>query len=878
MTSDSPPSAGWHDHGGSAFAAIASLAVCQAPTFVCICDGQLRPRFLNAAGRTMVGLPVDTRIADYDLLDFFTPRHRVVVEAIGLPAILGGEGHWAEDLCLRGLTDPSREIEVRWSAYALRRDGGELMGAAAFTTDISARRQAERALHDQRMLLDSLLDDLPVGVGIYDRHGGLLRSNQRLRDYPGLAHLSSGEPATSSRWQSDDGDNRQIPPEYHPGARALRGETVVPGVDLLYDDANDASRHWLRVSAVPVSREGDGSDQAMVVVQDVDDLKRAAERIEAARAVLASQFRFLDATLSSIPDLVYAFDRQRRFAYANAAMLALFDIPAEEMLGKTFADLGYPGDLADRLNRHIDRILQDGVTVQDEVFYRSPTGQAAYFSFLWGPVHDEDGSVELVVGVSRDTSERHAVEERLRTSEARLRAATDLVGLGIYSWDPATGVLDWDERLRAMWGLPPGAAVDMETYESGIDPDDLGRVRSAIAACIDPAGDGRYGIEYRVRGRDDGIIRHIATSGRTTFEQGRPVSFIGAAIDVSGQRRAEAAIRASEAQFRSFAAHSSNLIWIGDPSAGTIIYRSAAYERIWGQSCGDAPISVAEWMKDVHLDDRQQVEHALATVEAGEVALFEYRLIRPIDGAIRWLRDTSFPIPDETGLVTRIGGITEDLTQEDVRQVYIVSASPDEARRLASLVRGVGYRVRTFGSASAFLDMAPVLTPGCVLVDLRKARDDGLSIPRELKARSLTLPTIVLDALGAGVAAAVAAMKAGAVDYVIETGEADLNVTLATSMAECHGAIRPATRDDNAGARVGRLTSRERDVLVGLVEGGTNKSIAQKLRISPRTVELHRAQVMNRLDASNLTELLQIALAAGVAPSVGETRPQRRTS
>jgi FixJ family two-component response regulator len=222
--------------------------------------------------------------------------------------------------------------------------------------------------------------------------------------------------------------------------------------------------------------------------------------------------------------------------------------------------------------------------------------------------------------------------------------------------------------------------------------------------------------------------------------------------------------------------------------------------------------------------------------------------------------------------------LSEDLTQEDVRQVYIVSASPDEARRLASLVRGVGYRVRTFGSASAFLDMAPVLTPGCVLVDLRKARDDGLSIPRELKARSLTLPTIVLDALGAGVAAAVAAMKAGAVDYVIETGEADLNVTLATSMAECHGAIRPATRDDNAGARVGRLTSRERDVLVGLVEGGTNKSIAQKLRISPRTVELHRAQVMNRLDAGNLTELLQIALAAGVAPSVGETRPQRRTS
>ena len=587
---------------------------------------------------------------------------------------------------------------------------------------------------------------------------------------------------------------------------------------------------------------------------------------------------FLETKLSWIPDFVYAFDRQRRFAYANPAMLALLERSADEVLGKNFADLGYPQDLASLLNSHIDRVLEEGVTVDDEVFYRSRSGHPAYYAYLWGPVRGEDGSVELVVGVSRDTSERRAFEEELRKSEARLRAATDLVGLGVYSWDPDTGVLDWDEHLRAMWGLPPDAAVDTKTYEAGIHPDDLDRVRSAIAACVDPAGEGRYSIEYRVRGRDDGITRHIATSGRTTFAQGRAVSFIGAAIDVSAQRRSEAAIRASEAQFRSFAAHSSNLIWIGDPIAGTIIYRSAAYERIWGQSCGAAPISLAEWMKDVHLDDRQQVEHALATVEAGEVAMFEYRIVRPVDGAIRWLRDTSFPIPDEIGVVSRIGGITEDLTQKDARQVYVVSARPDEARRLAGLVRAIGYRVRTFEGASAFLDMAPVLAPGCVLVDLRKARDEGLSIPRELKARSLTLPTIVLDSLGAGVAAAVAAMKAGAVDYVIETSEADLIATLANSMAERHGAIRPTTPDDNASARVGRLTPRERDVLGGLVEGGTNKSIAQRLGISPRTVELHRAQVMNRLNASNLTELLTIALAAGVAPSIGEGRNQRRTT
>jgi PAS domain S-box-containing protein len=729
----------------------------------------------------------------------------------------------------------------------------------------------ERALRAQSPLLASILDTLPLGVGIYDHHGHLVHSNALMHPYVGLIGQASRDPTLMDRWRGYEGDDGPITPDRYPGNRALRGETVLPGIDFLHR-AQDGSERWIRVGAAPVRGEG----EAIIVVQDIDDLKRATQRVDAASAELASQSRFLEAGLSSIPDFVYVFDPEKRFAYANAAMLALFGLSSDEMLGRTFADLDYPPELADELDGHIDRVLNDGVTTQGEVYYRSPTGSGAYFDFHWGPIRADDGSVELVVGVSRDTSERRAMEEKLRRSEARLRAATELVGLGIYSWDPVTGALNWDARVREMWGVPPDAPVDVGVFEAGIHPEDLARVHDAIAACVDPAGDGSYTIEYRLMRRDSGEIRHVATSGRTTFADGRAVGFIGAVNDVTAQRRAERFVRESEAQFRSFAEHSRSLLWIGDPEAGQIVYRSAAFERIWGVPCAEGPTAFSEWIKDVHPADRQQVERSLGLVRAGEAVQFEYRIIRPGDGAIRWLRETSFPIRDENGTVHRLGGITADLSNQDEHQLYIVSTKVGEARRLANLVRSLEYRVRTFDSASAFLDMAPVLTPGCVLVDVRQSRNECLAIPRELKARSIALTTVALGSPTADVASAVAAMKAGAIDFVRLSDEDAPQSALLIAISECHSDARPTTSDESAAARLARLTARERQVLVGLVDGGTNKTIGQHLGISPRTVELHRAQVMNRLNAASLTDLLQAALAAGIVPSGCVGRGQQK--
>jgi two-component system response regulator FixJ len=200
------------------------------------------------------------------------------------------------------------------------------------------------------------------------------------------------------------------------------------------------------------------------------------------------------------------------------------------------------------------------------------------------------------------------------------------------------------------------------------------------------------------------------------------------------------------------------------------------------------------------------------------------------------------------------------------RSVYIVD--DDEAVRdsLSVLLGSKGYAVRSFGSALEFLAAAPSLPSGCLIVDIRMPEMDGLELQARLRARALGFPMIVITGHG-DVPLAVRAMKAGAVDF-IEKPFASERILDSLDGALSRLAA-PRERDPATAAAAGKLallSPRERQVLEGLLAGLPNKSIAYDLAISPRTVEVHRARVMNKTGVRSLSELIRLALAAGMRP------------
>ena len=197
--------------------------------------------------------------------------------------------------------------------------------------------------------------------------------------------------------------------------------------------------------------------------------------------------------------------------------------------------------------------------------------------------------------------------------------------------------------------------------------------------------------------------------------------------------------------------------------------------------------------------------------------------------------------------------------------VHVIDDDADVRQSLAFLLSTAGLAVRVHESAVAFLEVLPEVKEGCVVTDIRMPHMDGLELQRRLRELRSGLPVIVMTGHG-DVPLAVEAMKAGAVDFIEKPF--DDEVLLSAIRAALTRRAMDSERDARTleiKGRIGRLSDREREVLDRLVAGKANKVIAFELGISPRTVEVYRANVMTKMQADSLSDLVRMALLEGRA-------------
>ena len=199
---------------------------------------------------------------------------------------------------------------------------------------------------------------------------------------------------------------------------------------------------------------------------------------------------------------------------------------------------------------------------------------------------------------------------------------------------------------------------------------------------------------------------------------------------------------------------------------------------------------------------------------------------------------------------------------EEQRLVHVADDDDAIRRSVSFALKTSGFRVRVYESGSELLKHAPEIEPGCILLDIRMPGMDGLEVQEALQAKGVTLPVIIMTGHG-DVSLAVRAMKAGAVDFIEKPFQkAVLLGAIEQAMGRLNHAAANREQASEAAIKLKLLTPRERDVLDGLAKGLPNKSIAYDLGISPRTVEIHRANLMSKLGVHSLSEALRIAFAA----------------
>jgi PAS domain S-box-containing protein len=497
----------------------------------------------------------------------------------------------------------------------LARRGGTAIHSALLVRE---RERTQRSLRESEARLSAFLEQLPLGVGMFDTEGRWIIRNRALeRMIPG--RLPSRDPHETPRWRTWAADGSLVDPSQWPGARALRGEVVSPGMDFLHT-LDDGPQNWMRLSAAPFRDESGAIIGAIFVVEDIDERKRAAARLEAVARITQALLRHttLDDVLNDLLDRVrealHVDEGTILLACGDGMSLNVRAARGIEHLAARNVRIPFGRGVAGHVAATRQPVLIPDLS-QVEVF--RPALREALRSLLAVPLlidHRVIGVLHVGTGVRRDFSpedraflelvaervvsiiERARLHEGERTARAEAEAArqkaesarlaaetaNDQLGLaleagrmGTWQYEPGSGRVTWSPGLEAIHGFTPGTFPGtFEAILEEIHAEDRARVLQAIETAIAERRD--HHIEYRII-RSDGAVRWVEGRGQLFLDdEGGPARMTGVCLDVTERKKAEEKFR--------LAVEAAPAAMLAVDTRGAIVMANRLAEQLFGYS------------------------------------------------------------------------------------------------------------------------------------------------------------------------------------------------------------------------------------------------------------------------------------------------------
>ncbi|MEP6946139.1 MAG: PAS domain S-box protein [Acidobacteriota bacterium] len=384
-----------------------------------------------------------------------------------------------------------------------------------------------------------------------------------------------------------------------------------------------------------------------------------------------------DTTLTSITDFAYTFDKYGKFTYANRPLTDLLGIEPDEIVGKSFFELPYEPELAQKLSDQILEVFDTGHTVRDQTRFIDPSGQMGFYEYIFNPVFNSDGIVDAVAGSTRNVTERVQAETALRESEERIRIAVDAAGLVTWEWDLTDDMVFWTDRSSSVLGK---TTLDNPTTASEffkvLDVRDVDILRSRLTSA---AGAGEtLDAEFRTQ-RLDGTFRWISAYGKVTrWENGTATRLSGVAADITVRKQAEQEVRESQQKLSAVFNGTSEFIGLLSVD-GTLLEANRALLEFGPAKREDAigrPFWEIFWFS--HTPEMVEViRQGVADASRGKYFNID-ALINSASGNAHFFRITFSPIKDADGNVIFILPMGTDITDQ--------MAAADAIGRQAALI------------------------------------------------------------------------------------------------------------------------------------------------------------------------------------------------